>query len=97
MTIRVVDNGSPPLDDRQTFAIFVLLPPRFVGISRAGDQVTLTWQTAPGKRYRLEYKNHLAETNWTLGNDYSASGDTLSVIDVTTGVSQRFYRLLVLQ
>src|SRR5439155_17704620 len=35
VTVRVVDNGSPPLDDRQTFAIFVLLPPRFVGISRS--------------------------------------------------------------
>jgi hypothetical protein len=68
----------------------------FTGIERgAAGEVVLTWPTTAGRIYRIEYKNDLSEVDWTpLGADHEATGETLSVVDLLTAATQRFYRIL---
>src|SRR5205823_9332376 len=66
VTVRVTDNGSPPLSDAQTFTIVVnsAVEFRFTGIAMSGNSVvTLNWTSQVGKTYRLEYKDDLTLTN----------------------------------
>jgi len=59
------------------------------------DDVTLNWISAPGRVYRVQYKNSLSDTLWTdLAGTVAVSGSTGSILDDTAGsVSQRYYRI----
>jgi YD repeat-containing protein len=65
----------------------------------AGGAVTVPWQSVPGKTYRLQFKNSLADADWTdVPGDVSAVGATASKTDTTaTGLSGRFYRVRLLR
>lgn len=72
--------------------------PTIVGAAlEPGNRVTLTWSAQPGNVYRVQYKNALSDPAWTdLPNDVSATTTTASTADDTaSGVSQRFYRILL--
>lgn len=57
----------------------------------------MTWQTYPGKTYRVQFKNDLNETNWArVGSDAVAGGAALSITNSTSASPQRFYRILQL-
>jgi hypothetical protein len=95
VTVRVRDDGVPVLEDWETITIVVSLPPGFTSARRNGSNLELTWQTRPGKSYRVEYTDGLAPPAWqALGNDLLASGGTLSI---TNGMfaPQRFFRIKV--
>jgi YD repeat-containing protein len=64
----------------------------------AGGGVTVQWLSVPGKTYRLQFKNSLADADWTdVPGDVSAADVTASKTDTTaTGQSGRFYRVLLL-
>jgi YD repeat-containing protein len=64
----------------------------------AGGGVTVQWQSVPGRTYRLQFKNSLADTDWTdVSGDVSAVDANASKTDPTaTGQSGRFYRVLLL-
>ncbi len=97
VTVRVTDNGSPPMSDTRTFNIILVAPPKSTTATVANNQAVLTWQTFPGKTYRVEYKNDLSAPSWTpLGSDTVAPGGTLSITNNVIGVMQRFYRLVQL-
>jgi len=66
--------------------------------SVAGSAVTVQWQSVPGKTYRLQFKNSLADADWTdVSGDVPAVGETASKTDTTTtGQARRFYRVLLL-
>jgi hypothetical protein len=69
-------------------------PPRFSSITAAPGATTLTWQTFPGKSYRVEYKNDLNHSGWSiLESDLAATGLSLSVTASTTNAPRRFYRI----
>lgn len=59
------------------------------------DDVTLNWISAPGRVYRVQYKNSLSDALWTdLTGTVAVSGSTGSILDDTAGsVSQRYYRI----
>jgi hypothetical protein len=58
---------------------------------------SLTFTTLAGKAYRVEYKSSLDASDWqALGQDTVATGDRLVITDPTGGLSQRFYRISVL-
>jgi len=98
LTVRVTDNGSPPLSDFETVALVVIRPPSFNTINRAGDQLTLGWQTIQGRSYRVEYSDNLSSGNWQpLGPDTFASGNSLSVTVSLTMPAQRFFRIVAVQ
>jgi hypothetical protein len=64
----------------------------FVNTSLAGNVITLTWNSIPGRTYRLEFKNSPDDPAWTqLGADITATADTTSATD-NAAVRRRFYR-----
>jgi hypothetical protein len=95
VTIRVTDNGSPALSVSETFRIMVVGGPRLLSIvADSTGNVSVTWQTNPGKTYRVLYTGDLS-TPWTaLGSDVTATGTTASIIDSTNNGRQRFYRIM---
>jgi hypothetical protein len=97
-TIRVTDNGTPPLSDTRTFSVQVFPPPALAGAwSNGDDRVTLSFASLPGKRYQLEFKSDLDGPFWTpLGNPMTGTGNLVTVAD-DTGHSRRFYRLILLR
>ena len=96
VTVRVTDNGIPPLSDSETITIVVIAPPQFTQTALNGGQLALTWQTTPGHSYRIEFKADLNDSSWTpLSNDMTAGGRTLSVnLDITSAPAG-FYRVLL--
>ena len=96
ITVRVTDNGSPALDDYENVAVHVTGPPSFATPSISGSDLTLTWPATFGRTYRVEFKNNLNDPDWILlGQELTATSDTLSISDDVSGSPQRFYRLVV--
>jgi hypothetical protein len=96
VTVMVVDNGAPPLHDTDTFTL-ISLPP-VPAITQAGTTLSLSFQTIPGRSYRVEYKNSLNDPAWLpLGGDRPAGAAThLTVGDDLATRRQRFYRIVQL-
>jgi hypothetical protein len=93
--IEVTDNGAPALSDSKLFNAIVVAPPRVSTIGFSGQEMTFTWQTFPGKSYRVEFKNTLNETAWTpMGSETVAGGNSLSVTNSVLGDVQGFYRIV---
>jgi hypothetical protein len=97
ITIRVTDNGTPPLSTARSFTVFVVGPPRISGITPPlNGVVTLTVPVIAGKTYRVEYKNNLGDSAWSpLGGNRLASSATLTIDDNIGTQPQRFYHVLV--
>lgn len=95
VTVRVTDNGTPPLSAARTFTVTVLSKPMLQSPVVANGHLTLSWSAIAGTTYRVQYKNALSEPAWTdLGPEVVATGPTASLTD-SLGVNQRFYRILV--
>jgi len=97
MTVRVTDDGLPPLSSTATFAVRVMPRPKISSIRSYGTNgCALTFVTIPGKTYCLEYKDSLQDASWQqLGPASVAVEETLTLSDTTTPGSQRFYRIVV--
>jgi hypothetical protein len=96
VTVRVTDNGTPPLSDTETFSIFVIAPPQITQTTLNGQLFVFVWQTTAGHTYRIEFKNDLNDSSWTpLSADTVANGSSLSATIDVTGAPQRFYRILL--
>jgi hypothetical protein len=96
VTVRVTDNGAPPMIDTKRFAVTVLARPSIQSITCSSTNATLTWSAIPGTEYRVQFKHDLNDTNWTdLVPDVTAAGPVASITD-TPNVQQRFYRSLAL-
>jgi len=68
-------------------------PPVFTHIASAGGNVTLSWQSVPGWKYRVQFKTSVVEPLWSdIAGDVTATGLTASK---TTSVpdAARFYRV----
>jgi hypothetical protein len=73
-------------------------PPTFSTLELVGDQLTLGWQTSPGRTYRVEYTDDLANGNWQpLGPDMPATGASLSITVNVSTPEHRFFRIGLLQ
>jgi hypothetical protein len=67
---------------------------RVSSIVASNGTVTLTWNSLIGKIYRLQYKDHLADTNWQdLTPDITATGPNTMGTNVV-GTPPRFYRVV---
>ncbi|MDW8307760.1 MAG: malectin domain-containing carbohydrate-binding protein [Verrucomicrobiales bacterium] len=94
VTLRVSDNGAPPLSDTRSFNLIVVPPPRVVAAQPAGDAVVFGWQVFPGKTYRVLFKDDLHDPQWTvLGGDLLATHAVLWQTNNITSPAQRFFRL----
>jgi len=66
-------------------------------VTRTEAGVAITWQAAPGKSYRIQFKDDLSDPVWNnLTGDIVAHGLTANRIDTTLGGQQRFYRVQLL-
>ena len=73
---------------------------RVITIARAsGGPVTLLWSAVPGKLYSVQFKDDVTSSNWTtLAQNIRASSNAASTLDSTTsGIGNRFYRVLLQQ
>jgi hypothetical protein len=96
ITVRVTDNGVPPLDDAESFGVVVVAPPSLAGVAAAGNEFVLGWDSIPGTSYRVQYKDELTAPVWTdVVPDLTASGASLSYTNAD-GSGQGFFRVLVL-
>ena len=95
ITVRVTDNGVPPLNDAKPFSIAVLARPNIVSAAVSGGDFNLTWSAIPGQKYRVQFKNNLTDANWSnLVPDVTATLATASINDPVSAM-QRFYRVFV--
>jgi uncharacterized repeat protein (TIGR03803 family) len=71
--------------------------PVFQAIAQTNGSITLTWLSAPGARYQLQYTSDLVSGNWNnIGTVLTATGTTLSATDSIAGGPARFYRVALL-
>jgi hypothetical protein len=98
ITVRVTDDGAPPMSASTTFRVQVAPRPQVISIApMPNGGHAISFVTVPDKTYRVEYKNALEESNWQpLDADVVATGESLTINDGLAGSSQRFYRILVL-
>jgi hypothetical protein len=98
ITVRVTDDGAPPMSGTTTFTVQVAPRPQVAGVTPiANGGYAISFVTVPDKTYRVEFKNALEESNWQqLEADLVATGESLTVNDDLIGSSQRFYRIRVL-
>jgi hypothetical protein len=98
VTVRVTDNGTPPLAATRTFQILVV-DGLFLGgatLTPGGD-LSFTVGTTPGRIYRAEYKDDLNAVGWMpLGPDRVADATTWTINDTIGANPQRFYRVIQL-
>jgi hypothetical protein len=96
ITVRVTDDGVPPLSDTKSFQVAVLAPPNIESAEIAGLDFVLTWSAIPGQKYRVQYKDDLNQPQWeNLVPDVTANATTAEIVDSLSG-AQRFYRIEVI-
>lgn len=66
ITIRVIDDGKPPLTDSKTFQVVVFgaaVDIQILGVPTLNaGRISFRWQAQAGKRYRIEFKESLDPT-----------------------------------
>jgi uncharacterized repeat protein (TIGR01451 family) len=73
----------------------LLQPPRITGINITHASVSLSFQSAVGLNYTLEYKNLLTDPNWIiLSPSTPGTGNPLTLSDTNSPPAMRFYRIL---
>lgn len=97
LTIRVTDDGQPPLGDQRSFQILVrpaeLAVVQFTGIQKTPDgQLRLTWSTEPGRRYRVIESETLIGP-WSETVPAGPAGGTTQSADLPLPTGDRFYRV----
>ncbi len=73
-------------------------PPVMTGFAMQPDHsCVLTFESAPGHTYRVEFKNDLNEPIWQpLGTNEMATGTSMTISD-NPGGPQRFYRVVLVE
>ena len=95
VTVRVTDNGTPPLSNSKSFTVVTVPPPRISSARMTNSVMSCAWSTYPGKTYRVLYKADIMAPSWTpLGTDSVAAGYTLSRSDTNAPNQQRFYKVM---
>jgi hypothetical protein len=63
------------------------------------SEITVSWNAAPGRMYRVQYKNDLSETTWKdFGGTIAVGGSRASIVENMAGlVNQRFYRVTLVE
>lgn len=100
-TVRVQDDGQPPLDARAELEFTVVARPlETLTITRwerlSPTELQLTWSTVPGHRYAIQRALTPLDRDWTqLGNPVTASGTNLGVtLVLEPGPGERFFRIV---
>jgi hypothetical protein len=96
ISLKVTDNGSPPLSDTNSFSVTVVAPPQIQSILVTNDAATVTWSAISGQSYRLQVRDSLTLPGWSnLAPDVLASGPAATKTDSPLSATNRFYRVMV--
>jgi hypothetical protein len=96
ITVRVTDNGVPPLSATQSFSVIVE-PRPVLTIGMTNGIVTLGWSAIAGLSYQPQFKTNLTDADWTaFPSNVLASGPTAEVTDTNSANTSLFYRIFVL-
>ncbi len=96
-TARVTDSASPPSGDTRTFQVVVVNSLRVREVAVTNGVMALQWQSIPGRSYRIEFKNSLAERLWNqLGTNITPLAGTAAITDPVGTNVQRVYRIVLL-
>jgi len=88
----VATNNSPQNFADQTGSI---VPVRILSIMRQATNWVLSFATAPGKNYAVQFKDSLSIAAWQTATTVAGSGTVRSVTNNAGVVTRRFYRLRV--
>jgi hypothetical protein len=97
VTVRVTDNGIPPLSQSQTFRVTVALAPELSGAVLSGNLSHFDWLAGFGQTYQLEYKEDLTAVSWIpFGSPVAGSGQNVTITNNPGTSTHRFFRLRIL-
>lgn len=97
ISVRVTDNGHPPLSHADSFLVIVSSRPRLTHDAVSGNLFPLAFATLPGSNYQVEFKNNLTDAIWNpLGNSIPGDGSAIQITDDISSQPQRYYRVRVL-
>ncbi len=72
----------------------MLVQPKITGERQTGTTNTISFTTASGQTYTLEFKNTLADTTWTdILPPVTGTGSVMTQTDTAATVPTRFYRV----
>jgi YVTN family beta-propeller protein len=97
VTVVVTDNGNPPRSDSKTFLIIANDLNAGAPVFSANG-ISLNWNAIPGLTYHVQFKNSLADPNWSdLPGDITASNNVALKLDSAAVTNTtRFYRIIAL-
>jgi hypothetical protein len=97
ITIKVTDNGAPPLGDSKSFTITVDPRPILHAVAISNSVLGLSWNAISGQVYRVQFKPNLSTANWSnLPPDVTATNSSAAKTDTIGPLSSRLYRVQVL-
>ncbi len=96
----VVDDGKPPLSATNTFTVTVTPPkpgPFSASIVLSNGMAIVTWDSVPGRSYKLQYKDDITDSTWTdAPPDITATGGKAAAALSQSGIDRRYYRVMLL-
>ena len=99
ITVRVTDDGTPPLSAAATFIVRVVSRPQILSVlPKPSGGCSFTFGTVPNKSYRVDFKDSLSDSEWlALTPGTVATGESLTITDSSGGQPERYYRVVVLE
>jgi hypothetical protein len=95
LTVRVTDNGAPPLSAEMSFTVGVVAPLQIERVALTDQMVTLTWRASPGQTYHVEYKTDLRKVAWnTFPITITATNHQATFVDTLGAGPLKFYRIV---
>lgn len=95
ITVRVTDNGTPSLSAARTFTVRVINGIRIGGVTRPSPgELAIGFNAVIGKQYRIDHKNALTDSEWTLGVPFTADSASETATIIIGAGPHRFYRLV---
>jgi O-glycosyl hydrolase len=103
-TTVVTDSNPWAVNDQHlsatnSFTVVVAPLPQFhiLSVAASNNAVWIAWESTPGRTYRLQYKNNLAETNWQeILPDILAAGPATTATNTLGSGPSRLYRVRLL-
>jgi hypothetical protein len=97
ITVKVTDNGAPPLSDSKSFTVAVVSRPILEAVALTNNLLNLSWNSISGQVYRVQFKPNLDTAFWTnMPPDVTAIGSTATKTDTIGNSAARLYRVQVL-
>lgn len=88
----IATNNSPENFTEQTGFI---VPVRILSLLRQLTNSIVSFATAPGKNYAVQFRDSLPDTTWQTATTVAGNGTIRTVTNNTGVVNRRFYRLRV--